>query len=82
MKLVEFDVTALKKAEGPEKEKFAQAIIQQLYDVGFIRCVNIPGYNEGMNNKLNKSLHFLPFVKIFNYNSNYNNSSNIIKRKY
>ena len=51
MKLVEFDVVALKKAEGPEKEKFAQAIIQQFYDVGFLRCVNIPGYNEGMNNK-------------------------------
>ena len=51
MKLVEFDVVALKKAEGPEKEKFAQAIIQQFYDVGFLRCVNIPGYNEGMINK-------------------------------
>ena len=47
MKLVEFDVMALIKAEGPEKEEFARAIIQQFYDVGFLRCVNIPGYNEG-----------------------------------
>ena len=47
MKLVEFDVMALKKAVGPEKEEFARAIIQQFYEVGFLRCINIPDYNEG-----------------------------------
>ena len=47
MKLEEIDIAAVQNSVGDEKKQFAQKIIDQFFNVGFLRCVNIPGFNEG-----------------------------------
>ena len=47
MKLEEIDIAALQSSVGDEKKIFAKKIIDQFYNVGFLRCVNIPNFHEG-----------------------------------
>ena len=45
-KLVEIDLTKAKNGSESDRKALAKLVVDQFYEVGFLRCTNIPGYDE------------------------------------
>ena len=45
-KLVEIDLTLAEKGSESERRALAKLVVDQFYEVGFLRCTNIPGFDE------------------------------------
>ena len=45
-KLVEIDLTKATNGSESDRRALAKLVVDQFYGVGFLRCTNIPGYDE------------------------------------
>ena len=45
-RLIEIDLTLARDGTDAEKRNLARTVVEQFYHIGFLRCVNIPGYDE------------------------------------
>jgi len=57
MKLVEIDIKAVKESKWDDKQKWAKIIVEQFENIGFLRCINIPGYDESELLEMAKWFH-------------------------
>ena len=44
--LIEIDLTLARDGTDEQKRALAKTVVDQFYHIGFLRCVNIPGYDE------------------------------------
>ena len=44
--LIEIDLTLARDGTDEQKRDLAKIVVDQFYHIGFLRCVNIPGYDE------------------------------------
>ena len=45
-RLIEIDLTLARDGTDGQKRALARTVVEQFYDIGFLRCINIPGYDE------------------------------------
>jgi len=55
--LIEIDLTKVLNANKEEKIRWSKIVVDQFYKIGFLRCINIPGYNEKLLLKASNWFH-------------------------
>ena len=82
--LVEIDLTLAENGSESDRRALAKLVVDQFYEIGFLRCTNIPGYDEKALLEASNWFHLEHTKELFMnkrhpYNSNFTKTRRLKK---